>query len=68
MGEGVKNDGIANNNRVAARFLARSFARGFGHGTAATAVRPKKGRVREKKDEVGRGGGEGPKAPANKAN
>ena len=65
MGEGVKNDGIANNNRVAARSFARSFARGFGHGTA---VRPKKGRVREKKDEVGRGGGEGPKAPANMAN
>ena len=67
MGEGVKNDGIANNNRVAARFFAGPFARGFGHGTTTAAVRPKKGRVREK-DEVGRGGGEGPKAPANMAN
>ena len=38
MGERVKNDGIANNNRVAARALARSFARGFGHGTTAAAA------------------------------
>ena len=50
---------------IASPLLARSFARGFGHGTT---VRPKKGRVREKKDEVGRGGGEEPKAPANMAN